>query len=86
MANLVSKRSVFNSILGLGDLSKTVYNLLVELRANTQTLGDKVVPKLTDLYRSIAPDVIAGILQNFDDAIAAYKKCTGVICLPPIPS
>lgn len=83
--NIVVKKPFFRSaVFGFGDLSKTVYDILVTQRGLIGEFGAALEPKISETFRSLAPALTAETQNLFNTAIAAYAKCSGAVCLPPI--
>lgn len=83
--NIVVKKPAFASaVLLVGDLTLTVQNLLVQQRELSREFGNAVATKLDPSLASYAPAITKQILDKFDTTIAAYKACSGVLCLPPL--
>lgn len=85
LSGIVDKKPVFTTLLGTGDLTLTVRELVRELRHSTQNLANKLVPRFTDEIQQIAPDVINTIIGTFNTTLDAYPSCSGKVCLPAIP-
>lgn len=85
--NIVRHKPAFaTAILLVGDLSKTVLQSLQTQQSLSLQFGNALVPKLAEPIRDFAPLVVGQINGYFSTAIAAYQQCTGLVCLPPIPS
>lgn len=85
LTNIVAHKPAFaTAVLFVGDLTKTVEQALITQRKLTLLLGNNLTAKLSEVYASVAPEVIDQIISGFDYAIAKYKKCSGVLCLPPV--
>jgi hypothetical protein len=83
--NVVAHKPAFATALFIvGDLTKTVENSLVQQRELSAAFSTSLASKLTEPYAGFAPLIAAQIDNAFATAIAAYKNCEGLICLPPI--
>lgn len=83
--NIVVHKPYFATVvLGFGDLSKTVLTDLQTERSLIGKFGAALTPKISDTYQPLGPTLTAEVQALFDKAIAAYQKCSGLVCLPPI--
>ncbi|KAH8705367.1 hydrophobic surface binding protein A-domain-containing protein [Talaromyces proteolyticus] len=67
LADVASKNKAF------GDLGVIVLASLKQLKKDTDTLGQLIVPKLDALEQALAPAIISGIDNAFANALAAYQ-------------
>ncbi|KAB8349432.1 hypothetical protein FH972_023459 [Carpinus fangiana] len=78
LKNIVRKKPAFaTAVFLVGDLSKTVENLLKSQQQLTKGFVAGITPKLADPYRQFAPLITTPIINYFTSAIKAYSKCTG---------
>ncbi|KAK3185997.1 hypothetical protein K4F52_005221 [Lecanicillium sp. MT-2017a] len=65
-------QSVTDQKQNLGDLGVVVLACLYQLKQDTDILGKDVIAKLNEDFQTVAPQVLAAIIDTFNKAITAY--------------
>jgi hypothetical protein len=75
LTTIESKKADFeDGLLGIASLTSLVETILKELKSDSDDLGSAITAKLTSIWASVAPLIVAQIDDAFDTAITAYAS------------